>query len=176
MFMAPACLPEARITIVVVPFRKLIDNIVDRARKCGIECVEWTENVTDPARLVFVSADKVESSFLLYAQGHCDKGRVQRIFVDECHVTFTQSDWRPKLSRLSVVRSFRVPLILLTATLPRVLEIELEFNMQLPVARYIRAATTRTKTQYIVVKVEAGTLIEEALGLCRRKREQLEVG
>ena len=40
MFIAPACLPEARITIVVVPFRKLIDNIVNRARKCRIECVE----------------------------------------------------------------------------------------------------------------------------------------
>ena len=176
LFLAPACLEDARMTIVVVPFRQLINNMVERAKKCGIDCMEWTEGISDPTTLVFVSADKVQSGFLLYAQKQCSSGYVRRIFVDECHVTFTQSDWRPKLSRLNVVRGLRVPLVLLTATLPCILEIELEYNMLLQVARYIRAPTARPKTQYTVVKVEYGKLHEEVVALCIRKKAQLEVG
>ena len=44
----------------------------------------------------------------------------------------------------------RVPTILLTATLPVLLEFELETSMAVQMARYIRALMIRIKTRYIV--------------------------
>lgn len=49
--------------------------------------------------MVFVSADFVAGSkFLSYAQLLSDKGILRTVFVDESHLTFTASDWRPMLA------------------------------------------------------------------------------
>jgi superfamily II DNA helicase RecQ len=45
--------------------------------------------------------------------------------------------------------------------------------MAAQIARYIRAATTRTKTRYIVEACKAGKLEEKALELCRRIKKHL---
>jgi hypothetical protein len=49
-----------------------------------------------------------------------------------------------------VVRGLKVPTILLTVTLPVLLEFELETSIAAQIARYIRASTTQIKTRYIV--------------------------
>jgi hypothetical protein len=59
LFMAPACLDDPGITVVVVPYRALLNNLLDKAKQAGIDCVEWTHAEVNPAALVFVSADKV---------------------------------------------------------------------------------------------------------------------
>jgi superfamily II DNA helicase RecQ len=118
LFMAPACLEHAGVTIVVVPFRALI-NII-----------EWRLGQTDPATLVFISADKIiGGGFLSYAELLKGKGLLRRVFVNECHLTFTASDWRPKLIAIRSIRGLQVPLIMLTATLPLMLAFELEISM-----------------------------------------------
>jgi superfamily II DNA helicase RecQ len=40
LFTAPAYLDSTRVTIVVVPFRALINDLVDKAKKAGIDSVE----------------------------------------------------------------------------------------------------------------------------------------
>ena len=40
LFTAPACLADAGITIVVVPFRALINDLVDKAKEAGIDSIE----------------------------------------------------------------------------------------------------------------------------------------
>jgi len=78
------------------------------------------------------------------------KGVLRRVFVDESHLTFTVSDWRPKLVEVRAVRGLKVPTILLTVILPVLLEFELETSIAAQMARYIRVSTTRIKTRYIV--------------------------
>jgi hypothetical protein len=69
LFTAPACLDSTRVTIVVVPFRALINDLVDKTKKAGIDSVEWRPGEVNPATLVFVSADFVDRTNLLgYAQ------------------------------------------------------------------------------------------------------------
>lgn len=108
LFMAPSCLEDAGVTIVIVPFRALINNLVETARNAGIDSIEWRHGETDPATLIFISADKIlGSGFLSYAELLREKGLLRRIFVDECHLTFTASDWRPRLVAVRSVRGLK---------------------------------------------------------------------
>lgn len=174
LFMAPACLEDPGVTIVVVPYRALLDNLLVTAKKARIDCLEYRPGEQNPAALVFVSADFVAGSkFLSYAQLLSAKGILRRVFVDESHLTFTASDWRPKLAQVRAVRGLRVPTIMLTATLPVLLEFELEASMAAQMARYIRAVTTRVKTRYIVEVCQPGKLEEKALELCERMKRHL---
>jgi hypothetical protein len=91
--MALACLEHAGVTIVVVPFRALINKLVETARQAGINSIEWRLGQTDLATLVFISADKIiGGGFLSYAELLKGKGLLRRVFVNECHLTFTASD------------------------------------------------------------------------------------
>ena len=174
LFMAPACLDDPGVTIVVVPYRALVNNLVATAKKARIECIEYRLGEQNPAALVFVSADFVaEGQFLSYAQLLNAKGILRRVFVDESHLTFTASDWRPRLAGVRAVRGLKVPTIMLTATLPVLLEFELEVSMAAQMARYIRAVTTRVQTRYIVERCKPGTLEENAIQLCKRMRKHL---
>jgi superfamily II DNA helicase RecQ len=120
---------------VVVPFRALINDLVDKAKKAGIDSVEWRPGEVNPATLVFVSADLVDGTNLLgYAQQLFDSGRLRRIFIDECHLIFKENHWRAKLARLSCLRGVKCPMVLLTATLPPL--------MPLHTCRYDEAANT----------------------------------
>ena len=65
LFTAPACLDRIGTTIVVVPFRALINDLVEKAKKTGINSVEWRPGEVNPATIVFVSADLVDGTNLL---------------------------------------------------------------------------------------------------------------
>jgi hypothetical protein len=86
---------------------------------------------------------------------------------------FIASDWRPKLAEVRAVRGLKVPTIILIATLPVLLEFELEASMATQMAQYIQAVTTRVKTRYIVEQCKPGTLKEGAIQLCRRIKKHL---
>ena len=136
--------------------------------------MEWRPGERNPAALIFVSADLVAGgTFLGYAQLLGLKKLLRRVFVDESHLTFTSSDWRPKLAHVREVRKLPCPIIMLTATLPVMLEGELEEAMAAQLSRYIRAATTRIRTRYIVHEIKRGTLVDEAIGICRRIKKSL---
>ncbi|CAE7007091.1 RecQ family helicase [Pyrenophora teres f. teres] len=57
LFSVPACMDEAGVTVVVVPYRALVEDLVDRMQKCGIDCIEWKHGESSPAAIVVVSAD-----------------------------------------------------------------------------------------------------------------------
>jgi ribosomal protein S2 len=62
---------------------------------------------------------------------------------------------------------------MLIATLPVLLEFELEVSMATQMARYVRAVTTRFKTRYIVERYKPGMLKEGAIQLYRRMKKHL---
>jgi hypothetical protein len=63
--------------------------------------------------------------------------------------------------------------IMLTATLPVLLEFELEQSIAAQIARYIRADTTRIKTRYIVNTYKPRKLEERVSELCKRAKKHL---
>jgi superfamily II DNA helicase RecQ len=40
LFTVPACVDEARVTVVVVPYQALIKDLIGRIQKCRINCIE----------------------------------------------------------------------------------------------------------------------------------------
>ncbi|KAK5009446.1 hypothetical protein LTR28_001016 [Elasticomyces elasticus] len=174
LFTAPACLEDPGVTVVVVPFRALINDLKDRLKKARIEHLEWRKGEVNPAAVVIVSADFAGSwGFLTYASLLDQKGLLRRVVVDECHLTYTASEYRPRLAQLKNLRTLSCQMVLLTATQPPMLENELGESMLVRGARHIRASTVRRNIRYMVQQCERGKLIETAVQICRQRERRL---
>jgi superfamily II DNA helicase RecQ len=93
LFIAPAYLIDPGVTIVVVPYCTLLDNLLKTVKDTGIDCIKYRPGEQNPAALVFISTDFARGSqFLSYIQLLSIKGVLRRVFVDESHLTFTVSD------------------------------------------------------------------------------------
>ena len=67
LFTAPAYLSDPRVTIVVVLYQVLIDNLVGWIKDSGINCIDWKYGLTNLVAVVVVSIDIAgELSFLGY--------------------------------------------------------------------------------------------------------------
>ena len=167
----PTVLDAEGVNIFVAPFRALVNDIVQRFCRDGIDTVEWRHGYRNPASVVVVSADiAAEWSFLKYAQSMQQGGLLRRIFIDECHLIFTSSDWRPKLAQLRMLRAVACPMILLTATLPPIRVFELETAMEVRCARIIRASTTRRQHRYTVQRCATNQLTKTAIAICQHQQ------
>jgi hypothetical protein len=62
LFIAPACLIDPGVTIVVVPYHTLLDNLLKTVKDARIDCIEYRLREQNPAVLVFVSADFARGS------------------------------------------------------------------------------------------------------------------
>ena len=77
LFMLPGLIKGAGISIVVVPFTALMDDLVDRAQKSGVDCIRWRpasreegEQRRPVVKMVVVSADMASTQqFIDYAVG-----------------------------------------------------------------------------------------------------------
>jgi superfamily II DNA helicase RecQ len=179
LFTLPACIEKTGVTIVVVPYRALIEDLVSRIRDSGVECIEWTHGDSNPASVVVVSADVAgdvtsNGNFLGYARLLKSKGLLRRMVVDECHLVFTSSYWRRNLLKVKNLRLLGCPIVLLTATLPPMRELELEACMLVRHATYIRASTVRPNARYFVSWCQRGKLEETALAMCKRWAKRLQ--
>jgi RAD3-like DEAD/DEAH box helicase len=167
-FMLPAALDEdgadgGSTSIVVVPFAALLRDMERRARDAGIDCLWWrtgehtdrTERQRD-ARLVLVSADvAVGAEFMAYAQSVRSRGRLARIFFDECHTSITDVGYRARLGRLGELHRFGCPMVMLTATLPVAMEGWYRERMLCRDAAMLRSAAAKLNIRYTVRTVAA---------------------
>ena len=175
LFTAPACLDDPGMIVVVIPYRRLMDDTVRNARALRIDCLEWTHGVEDPATIVFISADRLSRSFFDYVGRMRSKGLLRKIYIDECHLAVTAHSWRPKVAELSELRGIGVPLVMLTATAPLCMESDLESTMSSTVSTsWVRASTARQTTKYTVDdSIADGRLMEEAIRRCKNLTGQL---
>lgn len=91
LFTVPSCLDDSGVTVVVVPYRVLIQDLVQRIQASGIDCMEWKHGESSPATIVIVSADVAgditsKGNFIGYAGMLTSKGLLRRVVVDECHL------------------------------------------------------------------------------------------
>jgi superfamily II DNA or RNA helicase len=186
LFMAPAMMRGRGTTIVVVPFSRLIDDMVKRTREKGVDVVHFRTNeviareaLPYVPRLVIVSADVAvsENELFMAYMGKLDRGgHLQRIFIDEAHVTITDSSYREQLTKLKGLHRFRKPMIMLTATLMKTMERDFREMLLLPPeTRIIRDRTTKKNARYEFVQVERkdGAVEKAAVQLMRRAQTSL---
>jgi superfamily II DNA helicase RecQ len=105
---------------VVAPYAELKRQLVTRCINAGLDCKHWPEARESWPRVVLVSAEAASSDdFLQWAADLRIRGNLDRVVVDECHLTFTAADeYRKKLRGLVLLRNLGCPFVFLTSTLP----------------------------------------------------------
>ncbi|KFY66180.1 hypothetical protein V496_02146 [Pseudogymnoascus sp. VKM F-4515 (FW-2607)] len=158
VFMVPAMLSGSGVTIVVAPYAELKRQLVTRCIDAGLDCKHWPEAREGWPRVVLVSAEAASSDdFLQWAADVGVRGKLDRVVIDECHLTFTAADeYRKKLRGLVLLRNLGCPFVFLTGTLPPLCQREFEEAMQLQNPLYIRASSHRVNVEYSVVRVKNG--------------------
>lgn len=122
-------------------------------------------------RVTIVSAETaVGEDSLQWAADLSVHGRLDRIVIDECHLTFTAADeYRGKLRGLVLLRGLGCPFVFLTGTLPPPRQREFEEAMQLQNPLYIRASSHRLSVRYSVIRVKNGRRIAKVEKLSARR-------
>ncbi|EXM14239.1 hypothetical protein FOTG_17350 [Fusarium oxysporum f. sp. vasinfectum 25433] len=163
VFMVPAMLASAGVTIVVAPYAELKRQLVQRCVDAGLDCKPWPEARSSWPRITLVSAEAaITDDFLQWAADLSVNGRLDRVVIDECHLTFTAAEtYRSKLRGLVLLRSLGCPFVFLTGTLPPLRQRDFEEAMQLQNPLYIRASSHRLNVRYAVLRVRNGRGIME---------------
>ncbi|KFZ19431.1 hypothetical protein V501_00670 [Pseudogymnoascus sp. VKM F-4519 (FW-2642)] len=120
LFMVGASVADAQTTILVLPIVALCGDMLDRCRYVGIQPLIWSIKSRDSASLVIMSAEAVcTESFLEYAHLLVNRQQLDRIVIDECHLTITANDYCKCMSQLRwYVWQVKTQTVWLTATLP----------------------------------------------------------
>lgn len=177
-FMVPAMLPGAGTTIVVAPYAELKKQLVTRCLDAGLDCMHWPAARDHHPRVVLVAAEVASSEdFLQWAAEKRVQGELDRVVLDECHLTFTAADeYRRRLRGLVLLRNLDCPLVFLTGTLPPLRQREFEHAMQLQNPLYLRASSHRLNIEYSVLRVRNGRGPMEVKRLVDARRRDLGAG
>ena len=141
-----------------MPLVSLYGDILRRVREMKIDYLEWQLGESREAALILVSAEAVSSKdFIKYARRLIAEQKLDRIVVDECHLTVVVAEYRPSIIELTAIRSLRTQFVYLIATLLLSIRAEFEDRNYLYYPTVIRAPSNRPNIFYIVRKVDAYT-------------------
>jgi hypothetical protein len=165
VIMVGAAVADAGTTLLILPTVALRGDMLRRFHDVGIRPLIWSVDCTRSAPLVIVSAEAAcTQGFLEYCHVLVGRQKLDRIIIDEAHLTITASDYRSCMAQLGwYVRQVRTQTVWLTATLPPAMAEEfIEHNM-LVRPRIIRESTNRRNTKYTVsLETGPGPLVERA--------------
>ncbi|RVD87173.1 uncharacterized protein DFL_003141 [Arthrobotrys flagrans] len=122
LFQLPTLLKRAKHTVVIIPFKALQNNIMTKSSKLNIQCSLWDSAKPNQLmhNLIFASLEHVRgSNFHSFLQQLQANQALDRIVLDECHLTLTEDvSYRPTLLMLNQLRTYTVQMVCLTTTLP----------------------------------------------------------
>ncbi|KII82860.1 hypothetical protein PLICRDRAFT_180965 [Plicaturopsis crispa FD-325 SS-3] len=156
-FMLPALQEPDSLTIVIVPNRALLDDLLKRAKDAGIPACKWLakdHRKMNLHGLVFMALESVAS--LAFKEWYAlQEGRVVRVVLDECHQVLTAAGERPKFEKLSGLAQYPVQHLFLTATLPVRLRIAFCNAVAMPrTTPFVHSSTNRLNHHYLVLRYD----------------------
>jgi superfamily II DNA helicase RecQ len=175
LFMLPCTLPDAGITILVVPLVALRGDLLRRLRELRVDHIEWLPGEKRESGLVLVTAEAASTQdFFKYARTLVSQQKLDRIVVDECHLTITAAGYRQSIVDLVAIRSLRTQFVYLTATLPLSMQAEFEERNHLLRPKVIRASSNRPNIFYMVRRATngQGSFLEQAAARARDAWDQ----
>jgi len=114
---------------------------------------------------MLVSAEAASSKYLIKCSRRLiAEQKLDRIVIDECHLTVIAAEYRPSIVELTTIRSLKTQFVYLTATLPPSMRAEFDERNYLHHPKVIRASRNRPNIFYMVRKVDAhnGSLLKQA--------------
>ena len=165
--MIAAELSSTGTTILVLPTVALRMNMMERLARFGIRAKVWVPTLTGSAPIVIASAEGAcSSAFLDYAHRLDGQQRLNRIIIDECHLTITARYRKSMMQLGSFIRQVDTQTVWLTATLPPVFEEAFLQRNMLTRPRIIRESTNRPNIRYRVQTYKGpGVLSDKAAEL-----------
>lgn len=157
LFMAPAALPDARVTVVILPYTALKADLEARAKQAGIPFASFHKFYRGHnASLVFASIEQFAGGLDHYLRVMAEGGWLHRIVFDECHVRLTEWQFRERaLKEMNRLVEYDCQVLLLTATLPPNSEEAFRSAMGLPEdLTVLRYPTVRPNLRYTVQWVD----------------------
>lgn len=153
LFMLPSLLPGAHTTIIILPLVSLRGDMIRRLSEQSIRFLQWSPGERRQAPLIVASAEAACSTeFQSYAQSLVGQNRLDRIVIDECHMTLTASEYRQSMFDLGSLRLLATPFVYLTATLPPSMYEEFVQQNHLFQPRVVRTQVNRPSIAYAVFR------------------------
>jgi superfamily II DNA helicase RecQ len=149
-----------------MPLVSLYGDMLRRVREMKIDYLEWKPGESREVALILVSAEAVSSKdFMKYARRLVAEQKLDRIVINECHLTVVATEYRPSIIELIAIRSLRTQFVYLIATLPPSIRAEFEERNYLYHPIVIRALSNRPNIFYIMRKIDAyaGSLLKQAV-------------
>lgn len=130
-FLIPAIVNTSKVTVVFLPLRALLHDVAEGVRKRGIPCTIWEKDKTtngsiDTLLLASTDAYAASQALRLHLKNLETTDRLGAIVIDEAHLLLTAVFCADRLQYIRNIRQRVAPIILLTATLPPSMEVELK--------------------------------------------------
>lgn len=174
-FMLPCKLPDAKITVLVLPLVSLRVDMVRRLRELRIDFSVWSPHSQATSRLVIVSVEAaITTGFRSYVEHLHNTQELDRIVIDECHLTVTARDYRESMTQLCQLRWVETQFVFLTATLPPSLVPQFFQHNYLGKPYIVRQLFNRPSIRYCVIRSDdrSTTLEQEAAKEMRAQHRQ----
>ncbi|KAG8784530.1 hypothetical protein FRC12_018574 [Ceratobasidium sp. 428] len=150
LFFGPAIVQHG-ISVVITPFKALIDNHLRTAEAKGIKALHWEDRAKADmdTRLIFVPVENaVKASFVAWCDRLNAKKLLLWIYFDEIHEILAAQSYRDDMRKLRHLVELDTPVIGLTATMPPELEPHVRRELRIPNWVVIRERTQRKNLIY----------------------------
>ena len=162
LYVIPTLLPQAQVTVVIIPLIALKHDLIRRCQAWQIP--HWVFNPLHAEaiglhavpQLVLVDVERaVQAPFLSFLKALNREQRLDRIVLEEAHLVLTASHYREHLGMLGVIRQVQCPFVCLTGTLPPTAEYDLQQSLYLSAfLKRLRASSDRPYIEYCVQRLQ----------------------
>lgn len=166
--------PLVSTTILIVPLIGLQNQFIALAQKYCIPSALWVSDMQpshSPALVVVMAENAVKEQFRSFICTLANLGRLSRVIIDECHLVCTSNNFRSCFEKLHTIRVAPCPFVLLSATVPPLLENELKIKF-CSAFKVIRMSTQNWNAYYEVVEIEESSLFQKCSRLIKQHVSQ----
>lgn len=167
LFFLPLKFPDARITIYIAPLIALTHDMSHRALAAGIATIYYTEatiraldeGIPDGTLLIVSQEQVMQEHFKKLVRFLIAEGRLDRIVLDEAHMTVTEQSYRNTLAGVSWLMDKGSQVLMLSGTIPGFILEEMGKTLGFDVnsdVTVIRNPTVRANISYNVLKLKDG--------------------
>jgi Superfamily II DNA helicase len=146
-------------------------SLLNYCQKLRIRPFIWSRGSKPTSSLVIIAIETAcTEEFLEYAQWLTLRQQLDRIIIDEAHLTITANIYRPSMEQLGwYIRNIKTQSVWLTATLPPIIQETFIEQNKLVRPTIIRVSTNRPNLQYIVYSIKDSTsLIEKVKAIIQQ--------
>ncbi|RPA73284.1 P-loop containing nucleoside triphosphate hydrolase protein, partial [Ascobolus immersus RN42] len=176
LFFLPLKMKGAAVTIYVAPLIVLMHDIVHRARQAGIPCIQYSEShiasiqrsggrIQDGTLVVVMQEMVGYESFQKFSNELIAEHRLDRVVLDEIHMTVCDQGYRPELIAIRSLFQKVTQVLMLSGTMPTYVYNALgkELGFSASDVTFLRYPTVRPNISYNILEFEKGQLTINAV-------------